>query len=59
LSPPFGSWNDKVIGIAKQADYEGMFTSSLRSRKIDNQLYLLGRIPIRDTFSMRQVAKVV
>jgi len=53
LSLPFGSSNERVIHVAKQLGYQGIFTSLSNTRRRKNELYQFGRIHIKDTYPLK------
>ena len=59
LSVPFGSLNERVIRISQHAGYKAIFTSHYRVRDFDNELCLLGRIQVKDTYSLRKFVRLI
>jgi len=53
LSLPFGSSNGRVIHVAKQLGYQGIFTSLSNTRGRQNELCQFGRIHIKDTYPLK------
>lgn len=53
LSLPFGSSSERVIHVAKQLGYRGIFTSLSNMRGGKNELVQFGRIHIKDTYSLK------
>ncbi len=59
LSLPYGSSDQRVITIAKQIGYKGIFTSSYNHGNSDGELYEFGRIPIRDIYPLKKFIRLV
>ena len=54
LSLPFGSSNERVITVAKQLGYQGIFTSLSNISKRENELCQFGRIHVKDTYTLNK-----
>jgi len=59
LSLPFGSSNERVITIAKQLGYQGIFTSLSNSGIRKNELCQFGRIHIKDTYPLKKFVRLI
>jgi peptidoglycan/xylan/chitin deacetylase (PgdA/CDA1 family) len=59
LSLPFGSLNERVTKIAEDTGYEAIFTSSSHSRNPSGKLYQLGRIHVKDTYSLKKFMRLI
>ena len=59
LSLPFGSFNKRVIRISRHIGYKAIFTSSYKVRNFDNELYQLGRINVKDTYSLEKFERLI
>jgi peptidoglycan/xylan/chitin deacetylase (PgdA/CDA1 family) len=59
LSLPFGSSNDRVITLAKQLGYQGIFTSLSNVGKRKNELCQFGRIHVKDTYPLRKFMRLI
>ena len=54
LSLPFGSSNERVITVAKQLGYQGVFASSSKFNKREKELWQFGRIHVIDTYPLNK-----
>ena len=59
LSLPFGSFDERVIKIAKDTGYEAIFTSSCRTRDSNEKLHQFSRIQVKDTYSLRKFVRLI
>jgi peptidoglycan/xylan/chitin deacetylase (PgdA/CDA1 family) len=59
LSLPFGSSSERVITIARQLGYQGIFTSLSHDEKRKDELSQFGRIPVRDTYPLKKFARLI
>jgi peptidoglycan/xylan/chitin deacetylase (PgdA/CDA1 family) len=59
LSLPFGSSNERVIAIAKQLGYQGIFTSLSNIGKRKNELCQFGRIHVKDTYPLKKFVRLI
>jgi peptidoglycan/xylan/chitin deacetylase (PgdA/CDA1 family) len=59
LSLPFGSFNKRVIRISQHIGYKAIFTSSYKVGNFDNELYQLGRINVKDSYSLEKFERLI
>ncbi|MBI5055379.1 MAG: polysaccharide deacetylase family protein [Nitrospirae bacterium] len=59
LSLPFGSYNDNVIKIAKEVGYKAILTSDFNKKQYDEIPFQLGRIPIKDSHSLKTFGNLI
>ena len=59
LSLPFGSSNKRVITIAKQLGYQGIFASLSNIGRWKNELCLFGRIHVKDTYPLKKFVRLI
>jgi len=59
LSLPFGSSNERVITVAKQLGYKGIFTSLSNMGKRKSELCQFGRIHIKDTYPLKTFMRLI
>jgi peptidoglycan/xylan/chitin deacetylase (PgdA/CDA1 family) len=59
LSLPFGSSNERVIAVAKQLGYQGIFTSLSNIGKRKNELCQFGRIHVKDTYPLKKFMRLI
>jgi peptidoglycan/xylan/chitin deacetylase (PgdA/CDA1 family) len=59
LSLPFGSSNERVIAVAKQLGYQGIFTSLSNVGKRENELCQFGRVHVKDTYPLKKFMRLI
>ena len=59
LSLPFGSFDERVVKIAKDTGYKAIFTSSCRTRDSNEKLHQFNRIQVKDTYSLRKFGRLI
>jgi peptidoglycan/xylan/chitin deacetylase (PgdA/CDA1 family) len=59
LSLPFGSSNERVITIAKELGYQGIFTSLSNNGGWKNELFQFGRIHVKDTYPLKKFVGLI
>lgn len=59
LSLPFGSSNKRVITIAKQVGYQGIFASLSNIGRWKNELCLFGRVHVKDTYALKKFVRLI
>lgn len=59
LSLPFGSSSERVITIAGQLGYQGIFTSLSNIGKRKSKLCQFGRIHVKDTYSLKKFERLI
>jgi peptidoglycan/xylan/chitin deacetylase (PgdA/CDA1 family) len=59
LSLPFGSFDQRVIKIAKETGYQAIFTSSCSTKDSNGKFYQFGRIHVKDTYSLQKFVRLI
>ena len=59
LSLPFGSFDERVIKIAKDTGYQAIFTSTCSTKDSNGKLYQFGRIHVKDTYSLKKFVRLI
>lgn len=59
LSLPFGSFDERVVKIAKATGYQAIFTSSRRMKDSNGELHQFGRVHVKDTYSLEKFVRLI
>jgi len=59
LSLPFGSFDERVVKIARDTGYKAIFTSSYHHGNSDGELYQVGRIQVKDIYPLKTFVRLL